>query len=46
MLMLIMVREADMLNREQVRKNCGNMGTQGNFGREQEPPMVDPHAHP
>ena len=27
-----------MFNREQIRKNCGNMGTQGNFGREQGSP--------
>ena len=27
-----------MLNREQIRENCGNMGTQGNFGREQGSP--------
>ena len=39
MLMLIMVREADILDKEQIRKNCGNMGTQGDFGREQGPPL-------
>ena len=27
--------KADMLHREQIKKNCGNMGTQGNFVRKQ-----------
>ena len=29
--------EADMLNKEQIRKNCGNKETQDNFRREQGP---------
>lgn len=27
-----------MLNRELISKNCGNVRTQGSFGREREPP--------
>ena len=30
-----------MLNREQIQKNCGNMGTRGSFGRERG--NKDPH---
>ena len=26
------------IKREQIRKTCGNMGTKGDFGREQGPP--------
>ena len=32
-----------MLNREQIKKHCQNMGTQGNFGRGQGPPRKPPH---
>ena len=37
MLMLMVGKDgkADMLHREQIKKNCGNMGTQGNFVRKQ-----------
>ena len=38
MLMLMVGKgsKADMLHREQIKKNCGgNMGTQGNFVRKQ-----------
>ena len=40
MLMLLVGKglPADVLNREQIRKNCGNKATQGNFGREQGSP--------
>ena len=34
---LLMVEEGgrEIVHREQIRKNCGNVGAQSNFGREQ-----------
>ena len=32
----------NLLKGEQIRKICGNMGTYGNFGREQGLPLGDP----
>ena len=31
-----------MLNREKIRKNCGDVGTQGNYGKRTTAPVVDP----
>ena len=31
-----------MLNREKIRKHCGDVGTQSNYGKRTRVPLVDP----